>query len=58
MKLNASVIASLHKISKGFWISRDDGKLLCDLKLAERGPVHGYVLTQAGIDALKSSAVK
>ena len=56
MKLNASVIASLR--NSGLWISRDDGKSLCDLNLAERGPVHGYVLTQAGIDALKSSAVK
>jgi hypothetical protein len=58
MKLNASVIASLRKINSGLWISRDDGKSLCDLKLAERGPVHGYGLTQAGIDALKSSAVE
>jgi hypothetical protein len=56
MKLNAIELESLHRISNGFWITRDDGKSLCDLKLAERGPVHGYVLTQAGIDALKSSA--
>jgi hypothetical protein len=54
MKLNDTVIASLRKIRSGFWISREDGKSLCDLKLAERGPVYGFVLTQAGIDTLKA----
>jgi hypothetical protein len=54
MKLNATQIESLRKISNGFWISRDDGKSLCDLKLAERGPVLGYVLTEAGKASLKS----
>jgi hypothetical protein len=58
MKLSANVIVSLRKISNGFWVSREEGKLLCDLKLAERGKVHGYVLTQAGMDALKSSTAK
>ena len=56
MKLSATIVLSLRKISDGFWINRDDGQSLCDLKLAERGPVYGYVLTQAGIDALKSAA--
>jgi hypothetical protein len=37
MKFNDIVIASLRKIRSGFWISREDGKSLCDLKLAERG---------------------
>jgi hypothetical protein len=58
MKLSVSVTISLRKIANGFWVSREEGKPLCDLKLAERGQVYGYVLTQAGIDALKSSTVK
>jgi hypothetical protein len=58
MKLNDTAIVSLRKIRNGFWINRDDGRSLCDLKLAERGPVYGYVLTQAGLDALKESAAK
>jgi hypothetical protein len=54
MKLNATQIESLRRISNGFWISRVDGKSLCDLKLAEPGSVLGYVLTEAGKAALKS----
>jgi hypothetical protein len=55
MELSASVMASLRKVSNGFWVNRDDGQSLCDLKLAERGPVHGFLLTEAGMDALKSA---
>jgi hypothetical protein len=58
MKLSANVIVSLRKISNGVWVSREEGKPLCDLKLAEHGKVHGYVLTRAGKDALKSSTTK
>jgi hypothetical protein len=54
MKLNATQIESLRRISNGFWISREDAKSLCDLKLAERGPALGYVLTEAGKASLKS----
>jgi hypothetical protein len=55
MSLDLAVITSLRKVSNGFWISRSDGMMLCALKLAELGPVHGFVLTQAGLDALRSS---
>jgi hypothetical protein len=55
MKLNASVMANLRKVSSGLWVNRDDGQSLCDLKLVQRGPVHGFVLTKAGMDALKSA---
>jgi hypothetical protein len=55
MKLNATQIESLRRISNGFWISRVDGKSLCDLKLAEPGSVLGYVLTETGKAALKSN---
>jgi hypothetical protein len=54
MKLNAIQIENLHRVKNGFWISQADAKLLCDLKLVERGPVLGYVLTEAGEAALKS----
>jgi hypothetical protein len=55
MELNATQIESLRKISNGVWISREEAKSLCDLKLAEPGPVLGYVLTEAGKAALKSN---
>ena len=55
MKLNANVMANLRKVSSGLWVNRDDGQSLCDLKLVQRGPVHGFVLTKAGMDALKSA---
>jgi hypothetical protein len=54
MKLEPAVVECLRKVSNGFWISRYDGVRLCALKLAEPGPIYGYVLTQAGIDALKA----
>jgi hypothetical protein len=55
MALDPAVIVCLRKVSNGFWISRLDGMMLCTLKLAVLGPVHGFVLTQAGIDALRLS---